>query len=189
VKQILIVFCLASAILVIIAGCQAGGTNSPEALANANANANTATKPETSSAAKPGAEEARALLTAHDKALNDKNIDALLATFSSKPDTVVLGTGTEERWVGPESIKAAYTEMFKDYDAGTLNANCDWKTGGIDSDGSMAWVAASCTCKDSLKGKAREYKLNVSATAEKQDGKWKFVVLHMSNAFTPPVTQ
>jgi uncharacterized protein (TIGR02246 family) len=187
VKQILIVLCLASAILVVIAGCQAGNTNSPEAIANANTN--TAAKPETSSASKPGAEEARALLTAHDKALNDKNMDALLATFSADPDTVVLGTGTEERWVGAENIKAAYTEMFKDYDAGTLNANCDWKTGGIDNDGTMAWVAASCTCKDSLKGKAREYKLNVSATAEKQDGKWKFVALHMSNAFTPPVTK
>ena len=37
-------------------------------------------------------------------------------------------------------------------------------------------------------GVSREYKLNVSAAVEKQDGKWKFVMLHMSGTW-PPVTK
>ena len=139
-------------------------------------------------AATPSADEIRAVLAAHDKALNDKNVDALMTTFSTDPTTVVLGTGTEERWVGPDQIRAAYTEIVKDYDPGTLEANCDWKTGGADEAGTMAWLAASCNCKDSLKGKSRDYKLNVSGTLEKQNNKWVFVSLHMSNAFQPPVT-
>ena len=139
-------------------------------------------------AATPTVDEIRAVLAAHDKALNDKNVDALMATFSTDPTTVVLGTGTEERWVGPYQIRAAYTEIVKDYDPGTLVANCDWKTGGADEAGTMAWLAASCNCKDSLKGKSRDYKLNVSGTLEKQSNKWVFVSLHMSNAFQPPVT-
>ena len=87
----------------------------------------------------------------------------------------------------PQEIRGAYTEIVKDYDAGTLETNCaTWKTGGSDNEGTMAWIAATCDCKDSLKGKARTYALNVSATVEKQDGAWKFVSLHMSNSPTPP---
>ena len=179
--------CFLAAVIVI--ACQAGSTTND----TNSANANSATPSTASSATKPDrsalADEARALLKEHDKALSEKNLDAIMATFSANPNTVVLGTGTEERWVGTQEIRAAYTEIIKDYDANSLNANCDWKTGGADDAGTMAWFAASCSCKDSLQGKAREYKLNVTATAEKQDGKWKFVSLHMSNAFTPPVTK
>jgi len=178
--------CVLAAIIVI--ACQAGSTTD-EKTTSANANSNTATTTTAKSDKSAVAEEARALLAAHDKALSEKNLDAIMATFSSNPNTVVLGTGTEERWVGPQEIRAAYTEMIKDYDPNTLTANCDWKTGGADEAGTMAWFAASCNCKDSLQGKAREYKLNVTGAAEKQDGKWKFVALHMSNAFTPPVTK
>jgi len=171
---------------VIVVACQANSTNSGERTANANSAANTSgVKPDM----KAAVAEAHALLAAHDKALSEKNLDALMSTFSTDPNTVVLGTGTEERWVGAEQIRAAYTEIFKDYDPNTLQATCDWKTGGMDDSGNMAWLAASCSCKDSLQGKAREYKLNVTATAEKQDGKWRFVALHMSNAFEPPVTK
>jgi len=138
---------------------------------------------------KVAVDDIRAVLTAHDKALNDKNLDAVMATFSSDPNTVVLGTGAEERWVGQQEIRGAYTEMFKDYDPGTLQSNCDWKTGGSDDAGTMAWLAAICSAKDSLQGKTREYKLNVTATVQKEEGKWHFVSLHMSNAFQPPVTK
>jgi ketosteroid isomerase-like protein len=186
VKQWVIVFCLAIS-LSIFAGCQTSGANDAS---GTTANANTASAPANRTAAKPSIDEIREALAAHDKALSDKNLDAVMGTFSTDPTTVVLGTGTEERWVGPQEIRAAYTEIFKDYDPGTLQTNCDWKTGGSDDAGTMAWLAAACAAKDSLQGKAREYKLNVSGTVAKQpDGKWRFVVLHMSNAFQPPVTK
>jgi hypothetical protein len=112
-----------------------------------------------------------------------------MATFSNDPSTVVLGTGTDERWMGPQEIRAAYTEIFKDYDPGTLVTDCgQWKSGGADDAGTMAWLAANCNCKDSLKGKSREYRMNVSGTVEKQNNKWVFVSLHMSNAIEPPTS-
>ena len=132
-------------------------------------------------------DEIRAVLEKHDKALGEKNIDAVLETFAPAPNTVVLGTGPGERWVGTQEIKAAYTEMFKDYDPGSMKVDCEWKTGN--SDGTMAWLAATCVAKDSLKGKAREYPLNVSAAMVKQDGKWRFTMLHMSNPTAPPPPQ
>ena len=184
-KLRVISLCLAIALPVFVGACQAGGTNK-EATDTA-ASANAAAKP---SPTKATVEEIRAVLAAHDKALTEKNLDAIMATFSTNANTVVMGTGAEERWLGPTEIRAAYTEMVKDFDPGTMDCDCQqFRTAGSDDDGQMAWLAATCACKDSLKGKAREYKLNVSATVEKQGGNWRFVMLHMSNATSsPPVT-
>ena len=134
-------------------------------------------------------EEVKLVLQKHDKALNDKNLDALLATFSNDPKTVVLGTGEGERYVGQQTIKEAYTEILKDYDPGTLTTDCDWKTGGVDQAGTTAWVAATCKAQDSLKNTKRDYVLNVSGALQKEGDGWRFVMLHMSNATnaTPPV--
>ena len=180
-KERVIILSLTILFMTLLSAC-GGGTRS-EAGAGTNSSASSQAK----ATATPSADEIRAVLAAHDKALNEKNLDALMATFSTDPATVVLGTGAEERWKGPQEIRAAYTEMFKDYDSGTLVTDCsEWKTGGADDAGTMAWLAAICNCKDSLQGKARDYKMNVSGTVEKQNNKWVFVSLHMSNAFEPP---
>ena len=151
----------------------------PEVKTNSNAGSMTAA----GNKADPQTIEAlKELLAKHDKALNDKSLDAVMSTFSTDPTTVVLGSGEGERYVGQDSIKAAYTEIFKDYDPGTLNTNCDWKTGGVDPSGTMAWFAATCKCDDAMKAVKRHYVLNVTATALKQENGWRFVMLHMSNA-------
>ncbi len=131
-------------------------------------------------------EEVKAMLAKHDKALNDKNIEAVMLTFSNNPNTVLLGTGDGERFVGREAIKEAYTEIFKDYEPGTLISNCDWKTGETDVTGTHAWLAATCKLQDSMKDKKRDYVLNVSAALEKQGNDWRFIMLHMSNSPPPP---
>ena len=163
-----------------MAACHGAAPNPPAGAGTASA----------STAAKPNVEEIRAVLAAHDKALNEKNLDAVMNTFSSDGNTVVFGTGIEERWMGPQEIRAAYTEIFKDYDPGTLLTDCaGWKTGGADETGQMAWLAASCYAQDSLQGRKRDYKMNVSGTVARQNGQWRFVVLHMSNAYEGPVTK
>jgi ketosteroid isomerase-like protein len=186
VKHRIMILCLASVLIALTGSCQAGGTNrESDSAATSNAAPKAVNKPDR----KVVVDEVRAVLVAHDKALSEKNIDAVMATFSTEPTTVVLGTGSEERWMGPQEIKSAYTEIFKDYDPNTLQTDCQWKTGGGDDAGTMAWLAASCDAKDSLQGKTRSYKLNVTATLEKQNDSWRFVSLHMSNAFQPPVTK
>ena len=183
-KRRLAIVSLCILLALIVAACQ-GNNNPSTEQPTARANTSSNVVPDK----KAIVEDVRALLAEHDKALSEKNLDALMNTFSTDPNTVVLGTGSEERWVGAQEIRAAYTEIFKDYDPNTLKANCDWKTGGADDAGTMAWLAAICACKDSYQGKERDYKLNVSATVEKQNDKWRFASLHMSNAFEPPVTK
>jgi ketosteroid isomerase-like protein len=170
--------CFVLLLIVTTAACQGSGTNQQATVGT--------TSPTTS---KLNIDELRAVLAAHDKALNDKNLDEVMKTFSTDGNTVVFGTGVEERWMGPQEIRAAYTEIFKDYDPGTLLTDCaGWKTGGADEAGQMAWLAATCYAQDSLQGRKRDYKMNVSATVARQNGQWRFVVLHMSNAYEGPVT-
>ena len=143
---------------------------------------NTANAANTAKADPKTVEEIKELLAAHDKALNEQNIDAVVGTFSTDPKVVMLGTGQGERFEGQEAIRAAYTEILKDYDKGSFVPGCDWKTGGVDDTGKMAWLAATCDAKDSMKGKAREYTLNVTASAVKEPAGWRFIMLHMSNS-------
>ncbi len=130
-------------------------------------------------------EEVQEMLTKHDKALNDQDLDAVMATFSVDPKTVLLGTGAGERFVGPEEIKAAYTEIFKGYDKGSLKTDCEWKTGGVGPSGEAGWLALTCKYEDALKDEKREYVMNVSGAVVKKDGNWGFLMLHLSNSTDP----
>jgi len=131
--------------------------------------------------AQSGDGEIAELLKKHDEAMNQQNLEAVMGSFSSNPKTVMLGTGPGEKFVGKEEIKAAYTEIFKDFDKGTFTHSCYWKEGRVS--GNVAWGSFMCKFADSKGGKNREYELNVSAVAEKQGGKWQFVLLHYSSLY------
>src|SRR5215471_7673336 len=120
-----------------------------------------------------------ALLQKHDDALNRHDLDAVIEVFAPGDRTVVMGTGPNERWQGMEQIKAAYSQIFKDFDEGTMSRQCYWKTGGISGD--LGWVATSCKFSDSKQGKARQYEVNVTGVLEKQGSRWYFASLHVSN--------
>jgi uncharacterized protein (TIGR02246 family) len=122
------------------------------------------------------------LLKKHDEALNQHNLEGVLALYSSSPKTVVLGTGPGEKFQGKAEIKTAYTEIFKDFDKGTQTHSCDWKDGG--GSGNVVWGAVMCKFADAKGEKKREYELNVSMVAEKQGGKWQFVLMHYSNVIS-----
>jgi ketosteroid isomerase-like protein len=163
----------------VLCGCQSqvpeakAGSNKP---ADAPANTAAADKPDPKVV-----DQIKETLAAHDKALNEQNVDGVMATYSADPKVVMLGTGAGERFVGTEAIKNAYTEIVKDYDKGSFVPNCDWKDGGADPAGTMAWLAATCNATDTKKGAKREYVLNVTAAVVKESGGWRFVMLHMSN--------
>ncbi len=133
----------------------------------------------------PGVAE---LLKKHDDAMNQQNLDGVLALFAPGPKTVVIGTGPGERYQGREEIKTAYTEFFKDFDKGTLVHECYWREGG--GSATVKWGAAMCKFTDSKKGTKREYGLNVSVALEKKGNQWQFVMMHFSNLTgEPPPTK
>ena len=129
-----------------------------------------------------------ALLKEHDEAMNQHNLEAVTALFAPDSKTVIIGTGPGERYQGREEIKTAYTEMFKDFDKGTLTHDCYWKEGGGNEN--LKWGVAMCKFADSKAGNKREYGLNVSAVLKKEGDKWQFVMMHYSNLTgAPPPAQ
>ena len=56
------------------------------------------------------------MLKKHDEALNQHNLEGVLALYAPSPKTVMLGTGPGEKYQGKAEIKTAYTEIFKDFD-------------------------------------------------------------------------
>jgi uncharacterized protein (TIGR02246 family) len=131
-----------------------------------------------------------ALLEEHDEAMNRHDLDAIMALFASGEKTTMMGTGPGERWAGKDEIRTAYTELFKDFDTGSMSHRCAWKIGDVKGD--LAWGAASCTMTDARGEQKRSFGLNVSGVAEKEGGRWLFRALHFSNLTglnTPPATQ
>jgi uncharacterized protein (TIGR02246 family) len=123
--------------------------------------------------------EIGALLAKHDQAMTQKDLDAVMALYAPGTTTVVMGTGPGEKWVGMDEIKDAYAHFFQDYDKGTPAHDCFWKIAA--SEGDVAWLSAMCKTTDSLKGKKREFGLNVSTVFVRQDGKWLIRLMHFSN--------
>lgn len=120
-----------------------------------------------------------AVLQKHDEALNQHDLEGVMSVFAPTDKTVVMGTGPGEKWQGKDEIKAAYTEIFKDFDKGTATHDCSWRTGEIA--GATAWIASMCKFADAKGGQKREYELNVSGVLRKIGGKWYFQSLHFSN--------
>src|SRR5262245_59534275 len=87
------------------------------------------------------------LLQKHDDAMNRHDLDGVIALYSSNPRTVMIGTGPGERFQGQAEIRNAYSQMFKDFDKGTLNHNCYWKDGR--ASGNLVWGAFMCKFSDS----------------------------------------
>jgi ketosteroid isomerase-like protein len=115
---------------------------------------------------------------AQDKALSEHDVDAVMATWIDAEDSVLLGTGPGERWVGMAEIREAFDNIIKDFDPYTMESVCGWHV--IGAQGDTAWGLAECDFSDSLAGTKREFPLNVSAVLVKQDDAWKFRALHFS---------
>ncbi len=126
-----------------------------------------------------------ALLEAHDAALNEHDLDGVMATFAANPKVVLMGTGSGEFWQGRDAIAQAYSKFFEDFDKGSLRISCPWRDMGATDDD--AWFAASCLFDDEFEGATRQYVLNVSAFLRVEGGAWRLQSLHASNSSGPAV--
>ena len=121
------------------------------------------------------------IIQQHDEALNQQNLDELMALYAPRPKPVILETGRGERYQryhGRDEIRAAYARFFEDFDRGTLSRQCYWKDGDVS--GNTAWAAAKCRFTDSQAKATREYEINLSASLQRSKERWHFTMLHLS---------
>ncbi len=124
----------------------------------------------------PELEAVRALLKAHDEAMTNQDVKAVLATLAEKP--ALMGTGPGEIWVGPEEVTAAYEHFFKGFDKGEQKFDYQFKIGDLGKD--SGWLMASGNISGKKDGKDFEFPLNLSLTVSKASGSWKISAMHFS---------
>ena len=124
----------------------------------------------------PEIKNVRALLKAHDQAMKNHDLPAILALFAEK--AAVMGTGPGEIWSGPEEIKTAYEHFFQGFDKGQQEFEYEFKIGELGSD--MGWLMASGNIKGRKGGKSFEFPINISLTTTKRSGKWLIASMHFS---------
>ncbi|MBF0498355.1 MAG: nuclear transport factor 2 family protein [Deltaproteobacteria bacterium] len=120
----------------------------------------------------------KALVEQQDKAFNAQDINGIMATYSSGPEIVVMGTGPGETYLGKQGIESAYSQFFNSFKAGELTTTYDWVS--TSSKGDVAWFAVTKTLSKMVNKEKKERSLNLSGTATKENGQWRFVTLHFS---------
>ncbi len=121
--------------------------------------------------------EIRQVFVEYAEGVSAKDLDACMEAFSKDPDTVMLGTGPGERWVGPEEIADAHQHFLASFDSETSKRT--WSLGTMQGD--VAWFAAMFEVAQYTKNVKNEFFLNMSGVMVKQDGEWKIAQIHLSN--------
>jgi ketosteroid isomerase-like protein len=125
-------------------------------------------------------DELRAVLRQHDEALNQHNLEAIMALYVDAPNIAMMGTGPGEFWRGREAVESAYQAIIDDFKAGSMSYECPESSAG--KHGDVAWFASSCTMKDTTPDdESREYSLNVSGVLVNTADGWRYQMMHFSN--------
>lgn len=132
----------------------------------------------------PEEAEVRAAMEAYGKAIASKDLDACMALFDPNPETVMMGTGPGERWLGVDEIREAHANFFASFDS--ESSRTTWSQ--VQIQGNVAWGASMREVVNYHKNRKNEFFLNISAVLVKRDGKWRVSMFHFSNLTGPEVS-
>jgi len=121
------------------------------------------------------------LIESYQAAMEKQDLAAVMKLFADGADTVVMGTGPGELYVGKESIENAYRGFFSNY----VNEKdkITWMKSGIN--GNAAWIMGTSLVTQTQKKGKNEFEMNWSAVLEKHGDQWKIVALHFSHLTSP----
>jgi ketosteroid isomerase-like protein len=105
-----------------------------------------------------------------------RDIDALLALVVPDSDLVLLGTGADERRVGPAEFKFQAERDWSQSEA--LTFELGWNS--LSAAGPVAWLSAEATGRARAGGQEMSFPVRLSAVLEQRNDKWLFVQMHMS---------
>jgi uncharacterized protein (TIGR02246 family) len=121
------------------------------------------------------------LIESYRAAVHKQDLPAVMKFFADGPDTVVMGTGPGELYVGKESIENAYRAFFSNFQA--EKGKIVWMKSGVN--GNAAWIVGNSLITQTYKKGKNEFHMNWSVVLEKQGGQWKIVAFHFSHLTGP----
>jgi ketosteroid isomerase-like protein len=120
----------------------------------------------------------KTVMEQHNQALKAHDLKGVMTLYASDPNTVLMGTGPGEAYVGDEAIGGAYDQLFTRFEADTLSFKYDWITAG--SKGNLAWFAVTTTLEGTMNKEKWERAFNMSGTLLKEKGNWRILTMHFS---------
>ena len=105
-----------------------------------------------------------------------RDLEALLACFAGDPDTMLYGTGADEKRVG---LKAIQAQAERDWaQADEISVALDWTS--VSAADGVAWAAVDGAFLGSVGGYAMRLPLRSTFVLVKRDGRWLIAHAHMS---------
>lgn len=106
-------------------------------------------------------------------------LNGLVALFSTDADMVAIGTGADEKCIGPERLKVQLERDFAQSES--MSVNFDWLS--ISAAGPVAWVAADCVFDVKAGREEMSIQGRLTAVLEKRGDSWLIVQEHVSIPF------
>jgi ketosteroid isomerase-like protein len=100
----------------------------------------------------------------------------LMDLFVTDPDVLIIGTGADERRIGPADIRALAERDWTQSDA----AMFDFQWTAVSSAGAVAWLAAEGVVRATGGGQEQVLPIRLTAVLEQRGDRWLFVQAHAS---------
>ena len=107
--------------------------------------------------------EVNAVIEQHNQAFNAHDLKGVMTLYSSDSNTVLMGTGPGEAYVGEEGISGAYNQFFNRFKPETLSFKYDWVAAG--SKGNFAWFAVTTTMSGTVNNEQQGTRIQHVGTA------------------------
>ena len=120
--------------------------------------------------------EVRDMLNKYAQAYADKNIDAMMDLFLDDPDTVAIGTGTDEWAHGCDKIREGFKHDLDQAD----NIQVKFEKVTIQSANNVSWLSALMTMYALISNKEVLISGRLSMVLERIENKWLFTQMHFS---------
>lgn len=111
------------------------------------------------------------------EAYKGRDLEGIMACFAPDPDTILFGTGAEEKRTGPEEIQFQVERDWSQTDSVALAfSSC-----AVSAAGAVAWAALEGVFELQANGERMSFPARVSLVLELRDGRWLIVHSHFSS--------
>lgn len=125
--------------------------------------------------------EVMAVLRHFADAYSNRDKERLLELFLPDRDVILLGSGQDERCVGPIAI---WDQIRREWDQiETARLRFGWRS--VSLMGQVAWLATDCYAYIESGYRKAELPLRITAVMLEHEGQWKIAQLHYSSPVRP----
>lgn len=105
-----------------------------------------------------------------------KDIDGVMAAFADSPDTVLMGTGPDEVWIGKDDIRTAHNAFMDNFE----EESSEQTIISVGADGRVAWLTGYSLVKRMESASSSTFQVNISMVLEQIENTWYIKAMHFS---------